>query len=118
MRGYPTPNVTWSKDGVELRSDGHVQVTDSHRLLVFGATTADTGYYRCAAQNAFGSSAHDEQINVEGTYIPEDCQDNPFFANCKLIIKGRYCDHKYYAQFCCRSCSLAGVLKHNFNQIH
>lgn len=119
VQGYPAPVVTWTKDGVPLESDGmRYQITESHRLLVFGASPADSGYYRCVAANAFGSAEHAEQINVEGAYIPDDCQDNPFFANCKLIIKGRYCDHKYYAKFCCRSCTLAGVLKHSYNQIH
>lgn len=118
VAGYPAPNVTWSKDGVELRSDGRIQITDAHRVLIYGATAADSGYYRCAAANEFGSAYHAEQINVAGEYIPDDCQDNPYFANCKLIVKGRFCKHQYYAKFCCRSCTQAGLLTHNYNGIH
>ena len=40
--------------------------------------------------------------------VQPDCSDNPYFANCKLIVKARYCGNKYYAKFCCRSCTLAG----------
>ena len=40
--------------------------------------------------------------------VQDTCVDNPYFANCKLIVKARYCGNKYYAKFCCRSCTLAG----------
>ena len=40
--------------------------------------------------------------------VQDSCVDNPYFANCKLIVKARYCGNKYYAKFCCRSCTLAG----------
>lgn len=40
--------------------------------------------------------------------VDESCTDNPYFANCKLIVKARYCGNRYYAKFCCRSCTLAG----------
>ena len=45
-----------------------------------------------------------------GVYLHPNCTDNPFFANCRLIIKARYCTNKYYARFCCKSCTLAGQL--------
>lgn len=45
-----------------------------------------------------------------GVYLDPNCTDNPFFANCKLIVKARFCTNKYYARFCCKSCTLAGQL--------
>lgn len=42
-----------------------------------------------------------------------NCTDNPFFANCALIVKASYCTNKYYARFCCRSCTLGGQLPHS-----
>ena len=45
-----------------------------------------------------------------GVYIHPNCTDNPFFANCELIVNARYCANQYYARFCCRSCTLAGQL--------
>ena len=45
--------------------------------------------------------------------VQDTCVDNPYFANCKLIVKARYCGNKYYAKFCCRSCTLAGQLSYN-----
>lgn len=52
-----------------------------------------------------------------GFHIPSDCTDNKNFANCALIVKGNYCNHKYYAKFCCRSCTIAGQLQSHPNEI-
>ena len=40
----------------------------------------------------------------------EECQDNPHFANCALIVRAKYCDNAYYMEYCCKSCSDAGQL--------
>ena len=50
-------------------------------------------------------------VTVENVQISEQCVDNPYFANCKLIVKAQYCTNKYYAKFCCRSCTIAGQLR-------
>lgn len=50
------------------------------------------------------------KCHVAGVYIHPNCTDNPFFANCRLIVAGQYCTHKYYARFCCKSCTQAGQL--------
>ena len=51
------------------------------------------------------------RIVVENVQISEQCEDNPHFANCKLIVRAQYCTNKYYAKFCCRSCTMAGQLR-------
>lgn len=45
-----------------------------------------------------------------GIYVNPICTDNSFFADCHLVVKGKFCTHKYYGKFCCRSCTLAGQL--------
>ena len=44
-------------------------------------------------------------------YVDPSCTDNPFFANCPLIVAARYCTNQYYARFCCRACTLDGQLE-------
>ncbi|XP_031639784.1 papilin-like [Contarinia nasturtii] len=92
-----------------------ISITEANTLTIYGVTTDDSGSYRCSAQNRFTSAFHEEQINVEGAYVPTNCVDNVFFANCKLIVKAKYCTHQYYAKFCCKSCTLAGQLQSNFD---
>ncbi|KAL1122940.1 hypothetical protein AAG570_003265 [Ranatra chinensis] len=85
-------------------------VEESNRLMVLGARIEDSGMYRCHARNDYGEDESAVAIKVEGTYIDPKCTDNQFFANCQLIVQARYCMHKYYAKFCCKSCTEAGQL--------
>lgn len=50
---------------------------------------------------------------ILGIQILPNCTDNPFFANCALIVRAQYCVHRYYARFCCKSCTEAGQLPAN-----
>ncbi|XP_046998769.1 papilin isoform X1 [Schistocerca americana] len=108
--GYPIPQVQWFKDDNPLQVGNRIQVSESHRLLISRAEGTDSGTYRCAASNPYSASSSAVSVVVEGIYIHPNCTDNPFFANCSLIVKGQYCTHKYYAHFCCKSCTLAGQL--------
>nr|CAD7197384.1 unnamed protein product [Timema douglasi] len=108
--GYPIPRVTWYKDGQPLQPEDRLQISESHRLLIIRSNSNDTGEYRCEAFNQYGTSTSSTTITVEGVYIHPNCTDNPFFANCRLIVQAQYCTHRYYARFCCKSCTLAGQL--------
>jgi hypothetical protein len=108
--GYPIPQVVWYKDEELLEPSERIHITENHRLLIVRANGDDAGTYRCSASNQYGQSSSSISIAVEGVYIHPNCTDNPFFANCRLIVAGQYCTHKYYARFCCKSCTQAGQL--------
>ncbi|CAG0888031.1 unnamed protein product [Darwinula stevensoni] len=117
--GLPVPKVLWYKDGQQIQSDERVvvlgaddlgSISGNDTLLIREASAADSGTYRCEADNQLGAATAATSITVEGIYVHPNCTDNAFFANCKLIVKGKYCTNKYYARFCCRSCTLAGQL--------
>ncbi|XP_071454258.1 papilin isoform X2 [Hetaerina americana] len=110
VEGYPIPRVVWYKDEALLENSERVQIADPNRIIILRANTTDTGTYRCEASNPYGSSSSSVSILVEGVYVHPNCTDNPLFANCGLIVKARYCTHRYYARFCCQSCTLAGQL--------
>lgn len=110
VEGHPIPRVSWYKDGVHLEPSDRVRISDANRLEVLRAGTNDSGTYRCEAANQYSSHWSEVTISVTGTYIHPNCTDNPFFANCKLIVRAQYCTHQYYARFCCRSCTSAGQL--------
>nr|XP_023024406.1 papilin-like [Leptinotarsa decemlineata] len=110
VTGWPLPQVQWYKDGIQLNPSEKIQISDSHTLTILDATKADSGFYQCEAINAYTKSTSTLEILIEGIYIHPSCTDNPFFANCALIVKAKYCSHKYYGKFCCRSCAEAGLL--------
>ncbi|XP_070503265.1 papilin isoform X3 [Chironomus tepperi] len=115
--GYPAPEISWYKDNRAVEVSDHIRIIDSQRLVVVDAQPFDSGNYRCVARNEYSQAFAAEVITVEGFHIPSDCTDNKNFANCALIVKGNYCNHKYYAKFCCRSCTLAGQLQSHPNEI-
>ncbi|KAJ8713835.1 hypothetical protein PYW08_007455 [Mythimna loreyi] len=111
--GFPEPDVHWTKDGANIQPDDRTMVTDStamSRLTVTRVTVADSGLYACHASNRYSSHTDTAQINVQKLIVPVECTDNPYFAPCDLIVRSKFCRHKYYSKFCCKSCVEAGQL--------
>ncbi|XP_064108154.1 papilin-like isoform X7 [Macrobrachium nipponense] len=110
VRGYPTPVITWYKGDTLIDSSEKYIIEEDATLVINEAETDDSGSYKCQVQNEFGIADSTTSITVKGVYVHPACTDNPFFANCKLIVRAQYCTNRYYARFCCRSCTLAGQL--------
>ncbi len=50
-------------------------------------------------------------IVVKEGEVPRLCVDKPELANCELIVRAQFCNlNDYYADFCCKSCTLDGQL--------
>lgn len=60
--GVPTPQITWSKDGIPLDVKGSLYILNS--LSAF-----DSGLYQCVASNIDGVDKEDIQIVVLGKYF-------------------------------------------------
>ena len=85
----------------------------SNTLVIFNSRESDSGRYTCEADNGYKRDADSVDITIANIFIPHDCNDNPYFANCKLIVKTQsYCANVYYIKFCCRSCTVAGQIQH------
>ena len=66
---YPLFQVTWYKDGKELRSNDHISLQYSHgvcSLEVLSARAEDSGVYRCHAVNDLGEHETSSKVVVEG----------------------------------------------------
>lgn len=114
VEGFPIPQVMWYKDGRPLYQSRMIRISESNRLTIIKSNVTNSGEYECQAANQFSSARSSITIKVEGTYINPNCTDNPFFADCSLIVKANFCTHKYYARFCCRSCTEAGLLRPSY----
>ncbi|XP_069951755.1 papilin isoform X1 [Cherax quadricarinatus] len=110
VKGYPHPVTTWFKGEYPVEASEKYEIEEDRTLAIKDAQTGDSGRYKCQVQNEFGIADSTTVITVKGVYVHPSCTDNPFFANCKLIVRAQYCTNKYYARFCCRSCTLAGQL--------
>lgn len=68
--GYPTPTITWRKDGQPLQSDTRHTMTESGALKIIDPKFSDEGSYECVAQNSAGEIVSKAALNyfgVEGT---------------------------------------------------
>ncbi|XP_017573536.2 hemicentin-1 isoform X3 [Pygocentrus nattereri] len=63
-KGYPTPSVSWHKDGQPLAESVRQRVLSSGSLHVAFAQPGDTGRYTCTAANVAGSSSVDMSLTI------------------------------------------------------
>ena len=67
--GKPTPTVEWVKDDATLKNSSHFNIKaedDKHTLTIVGAGPADSGAYKCIANNPGGTSTRTFNVNIEG----------------------------------------------------
>uniref|UniRef100_T1JGC4 Papilin n=1 Tax=Strigamia maritima TaxID=126957 RepID=T1JGC4_STRMM len=102
--------LKWFKDDAKLIPGPRVQIISNGTVVIYNAKPSDTGTYKCEATNEFNSASSSVSITINGFELHVNCTDNPYFANCKLVVKANYCSNVYYARFCCKSCTLAGHL--------
>ncbi|XP_063871699.1 papilin-like isoform X8 [Scylla paramamosain] len=110
VHGVPEPTVTWFKGDNQIESSGRFAIEEDNTLVISDAEVGDSGQYKCHVQNDFGIASSSTVISIKGIYVHPTCTDNPYFANCKLIVRAKYCTNRYYARFCCRSCTMDGQL--------
>ena len=69
VSGKPTPTVEWVKDDATLKNSSHFNIkakNDQHTLTISGAGPADSGAYKCIANNPAGTSTRTFNVNIEG----------------------------------------------------
>ncbi|KAJ8376139.1 hypothetical protein SKAU_G00067190 [Synaphobranchus kaupii] len=62
--GYPTPAVTWRKDGQQVAESLRQRVLSSGSLHIAFAQPSDTGRYTCTAANLAGSNSLEMSLTV------------------------------------------------------
>ncbi|XP_036375886.1 hemicentin-1 [Megalops cyprinoides] len=63
--GYPTPEVTWHKDGQQVTESVRQRILSSGSLQIAFAQPSDTGRYTCTAANVAGSSSLEMSLTVQ-----------------------------------------------------
>ena len=64
--GYPTPTITWRKDGLPLESDTRHVMTENGALNIIDPKFSDEGSYECVAQNSAGEIVSKAALNYFG----------------------------------------------------
>ncbi|KAG9483372.1 hypothetical protein GDO78_009341 [Eleutherodactylus coqui] len=88
--GFPTPGLTWLKDGRPVSSFGSgIQITSGGRVLTLSkAQVGDSGKYTCVALNAAGEQQKDFDLSV---FVPPNImgeeQNVSVLLNATLVLK-------------------------------
>ncbi|XP_027279680.1 hemicentin-2 isoform X2 [Cricetulus griseus] len=53
--GYPTPHISWSREGLTLPEDSRIHVDAQGTLIIQGVAPEDAGNYSCQAANEVGT---------------------------------------------------------------
>ncbi|EHH57041.1 hypothetical protein EGM_06600, partial [Macaca fascicularis] len=53
--GYPTPHISWSREGQTLQEDSRIHVDAQGTLIIQGVAPEDAGNYSCQATNEVGT---------------------------------------------------------------
>uniref|UniRef100_A0A2K6UV43 Hemicentin-2 n=1 Tax=Saimiri boliviensis boliviensis TaxID=39432 RepID=A0A2K6UV43_SAIBB len=53
--GYPTPHISWSREGQALQEDSRIHVDAQGTLIIQGVAAEDAGNYSCQATNEVGT---------------------------------------------------------------
>merc|ERR1719369_851141 len=88
LTGKPSPEVKWYKDGRELNKNTFTQTFSDGvaTLEVTNVSTADSGKYKCVANNSHGTDETSAVVIVEDGKLTEDQLES---------LKSRYKDRRY-----------------------
>ena len=72
--------------------------------------SGDTGHYKCeATSDSSPTRAALQSIKVRFG-VGSRCVDDPTYTHCDKIVQYKFCGNKYYGQYCCKSCTDAGLI--------
>ncbi|XP_059477617.1 peroxidasin isoform X1 [Neocloeon triangulifer] len=74
--GQPTPKITWSRDGREIRNTDHIRVWENGTLTIRHSRVEDSGQYRCSATNFLGTINSIVFVKVVGAPILSETPKN------------------------------------------
>ncbi|XP_075532272.1 obscurin isoform X7 [Dermacentor variabilis] len=78
VSGYPTPTVTWSRDGETIEESEKFTITShdgTHRLIVKDAKKDDECFYTCTAKNNLGRVSQQAELTIK---LPDDAEAPTF----------------------------------------
>ncbi|XP_070180043.1 papilin-like isoform X2 [Littorina saxatilis] len=110
VSGYPTPSVTWQKEGVPVTSGSGKVYIQGNTLVVPRVGIDDSGLYACIADNAVGSARDLTYLQVKPMSHREKCVNTMSKMKCRLIVSANLCGHRMFSRRCCESCRQAGLL--------
>nr|XP_054758295.1 papilin-like [Lytechinus pictus] len=108
--GSPKPNVMWNRNDAPLPNTNRFIIGSTNDLTIRDIKQTDAGKYSCTAANGISTRTANAVISVSGAEVDPNCQDQPQYVSCQLIVIAKLCSTYPYGKFCCRTCRDNGML--------
>ncbi|XP_062596568.1 papilin-like [Saccostrea cucullata] len=105
--GYPTPTISWRKNGLPLTTDQRIKIQGGS-MRIINLALEDTGTYTCVVRN--DEETVEDTVSIQVVpfdLVPSTCVDTANKIKCSLIVSARLCGHTRYSKPCCESCQRA-----------
>jgi len=122
ITAYPPPNIAWFKvtydrgrrnwieiDSTKTEAYQIGLVTTMSQLMIPNSNFDDSGSYKCEATSEYFENPVSATEGISVNDGPSSsCTDSPAYSHCDKIVEHKYCGNKYFAKYCCLSCTRAG----------
>ena len=87
VAGYPTPDVVWTKNRLELNVTGDMRLSVSsndgdHQLNISNVQQSDAGQYRCVANNSLDTATSSSATLT----VQCECQSSVYLYICNVLV--------------------------------
>ena len=64
VRGVPTPDVTWEKDGKQVTPGGRFSISSDYTLVIKEAAVDDSAEYTCSVKSVAGTDSESSTVEI------------------------------------------------------
>lgn len=91
--GFPTPGITWQKDGSSMQRTGRFKVSLTGNLYLYKIAPEDQGRYECSAVNEHGRDTASGYVSVKKDPAPEGFRVDDKFVRIAFQEASNEVDH-------------------------
>ena len=64
VRGVPTPDVTWIKEGKQITPGGRFSISSNYTLVIKEAAVDDSAEYTCSVKSVAGTDSESSTVEI------------------------------------------------------
>ena len=64
VRGVPTPDVAWEKDGKQVTLGGRFSISSNYTLVIKEAAVDDSAEYTCSVKSVAGTDSESSTVEI------------------------------------------------------
>ena len=82
VRGVPTPDVTWEKDGKQVTPGGRFSISSDYTLMIKEAAVDDSAEYTCSVKSVAGTDSESSTVEIISKLITWQTMTHSLYEMC------------------------------------